>query len=469
MGRNKKQKRRTKKQKKRIAQSRHQQLSHKIRTKIKAIPKSPQQIKQFTKSKLENFLISSLIFLIPSNLALHFFESQSHIQGVKVDYLIPKLYLTDLVVIALFTVWLYRHRNKLIPKIKSVSQPPILYTLYSILLVTSSFLSPRPIAAFYTLFTYFKLFLLYLYLKSNLKTNNITKPLSLAIIFQSLIAIIQWIQQKSIIGYLFLGETTLKAAGNIAKTSFRGQVKYLPYGTTAHPNVLAGFIAISLIILLILKGRSLKGTSFYKYSILYTLYSILPLTALLLTQSLTAISALVIGLTLFILTPLIKKLSPLSIRTITIIIISLAITSALILYPNFQDHPSIDRRVQLTQISLKIIQAHPILGTGPGNFTALMPNYGEISGTTTRFLQPVHNIYLLFISETGLITTALLLYLIWQSAKKFRISNFEFRIPFILLLFIGLFDHYPFTLQTGQLLLIFTLILPAITKPDQSK
>ena len=93
-----------------------------------------------------------------------------------------------------------------------------------------------------------------------------------------------------------------------------------------------------------------------------------------------------------------------------------------------------------------------------------MEHYGYIT-STTRFLQPVHNIFLLILSETGLIGLAGFLYLLGSKLQQLRLRQKSeqvlnlkiFLIPLLTLLFLGLFDHYPFTIQQS-LLLLFTLI-----------
>jgi O-antigen ligase len=111
---------------------------------------------------------------------------------------------------------------------------------------------------------------------------------------------------------------------------------------------------------------------------------------------------------------------------------------------------SFTRRSQLANISLEIFKQHPLTGIGLNNFTAVMEHYGFITATT-RFLQPVHNIYLLILSETGLIGFIGFLCLILSPLITRQRSLFL--IPYLSLLFLGLFDHYPLTLQPSTLLL----------------
>ena len=47
-------------------------------------------------------MIFLLILLLPSQLAYHFWPSWSLVYGIRVDYLSPTLYLTDLIILGLF-------------------------------------------------------------------------------------------------------------------------------------------------------------------------------------------------------------------------------------------------------------------------------------------------------------------------------------------------------------------------------
>ncbi len=117
------------------------------------------------------------------------------------------------------------------------------------------------------------------------------------------------------------------------------------------------------------------------------------------------------------------------------------------------DFESLSRRYQLNLAAIQIWADHPLFGIGLNQFTASLPHYTQIEAST-RFLQPVHNIYLLILSETGLIGLVILTAIFW---KLFSIQRLAFSIPVIILLIIGLVDHYPLTLQTGQLLAVLSI------------
>jgi len=103
--------------------------------------------------------------------------------------------------------------------------------------------------------------------------------------------------------------------------------------------------------------------------------------------------------------------------------------------------------------SLQLIKTHPALGVGLGNF---IPAQLELSFPRGQynFLQPVHNIYLLVASETGLIGLVVFMVMVVYLIKKL-IKNLSYlSILYILyaILLLGLFDHYWLTLQQNMLL-----------------
>ncbi|MBU2051780.1 O-antigen ligase family protein [Patescibacteria group bacterium] len=349
------------------------------------------------------WLFYLIVFLIPSNLAKHFILPSSYVSGYLVDYLIPTLYLTDILIILLLII-------------KPIKTLPKTLIVFLLCLLPAVILAASPIPAVYKWLKFLELGLLGVWIRQY--RPRIAAPLVAAIIFQSLLALGQWFHQGSLFGYWFLGEQpyTQATPGIDQITWFNGSLKIPPLGTTPHPNVLAGFLVVA--------------TYFWKDRILPFLAAI----PLFLTFSLSGWLAFLIrnkwalAATVAVLLVMGKNLSFLAPET------------------------SFSRRSQLTNISLKMFQDRPLTGVGLNNFTVVMDRYGYVPATT-RFLQPVHNIYLLILSETGLIGALGFLYLILQGLS---LKAFKER-PLWILLFLGLFDHYPLTLQTGLLLFILTL------------
>jgi len=103
-------------------------------------------------------------------------------------------------------------------------------------------------------------------------------------------------------------------------------------------------------------------------------------------------------------------------------------------------------------------------GIGIGNYTAYTNAKDQLYGVEKQSsaYQPVHNIYLLVISELGIFgLLALLLFLLsntrcltWKNPWTLGLS-----LAVVSLLTIGLFDHYLWTLHFGILLFWITFSL----------
>ena len=119
-------------------------------------------------------------------------------------------------------------------------------------------------------------------------------------------------------------------------------------------------------------------------------------------------------------------------------------------------------RQQLNSAAITMWQHSPLFGVGLGNFLVELPK--NLPSRTIYFLQPVHNIYLLLLSETGIVGLGSFLLLLWYIFQ--RIRNSKLKAPIVALLLLGLIDHYPLTLQQGQLLFTLFLSLSLLKKLD---
>ena len=115
------------------------------------------------------------------------------------------------------------------------------------------------------------------------------------------------------------------------------------------------------------------------------------------------------------------------------------------------EYPSLTRRVYLTKAALAMSAEHPLFGVGLQGFTTQVERYAPTK-EVVRFVQPVHNTILLVLTETGLlgilaVLTALTL--ATPNTRKNLLYAAALTNPILFL------DHYVYTLQTGQLTLLF--------------
>lgn len=399
-------------------------------------------------------LLALTIFLIPSNLFLKFVESSAYVNGLLIDYLIPKLYLSDLLILLILGLWLFELLTKKGKK-KLLSFSPntgVLFFLVILLLVVQS-LSTHPISSWWYFSKILEMVLLAIFITQHrFLLKKIFYVIVASSFFQSLLAIYQYHSQSSLLGYFLLGEPNLRNYIGLAKSSLLGIEKILPYGTTAHPNILGGFLALT--ILFTLYHLSKKGLS-KRFTFIAWISVSLSTYALILTQSISAWLTLVLGIGLFLIRNKIKY-SNLAILIVGLIFISTPVWTQLLsqFYPS---QTSFTRRAYLNQAAIKMFARNPIFGIGLNNFTARVEEYSP-SREVVRFTQPVHHLGLLWLAETGILGAGLIIlgFKHLLRTQYFRKSTLYFILP---ILPIVIFDHYLLTQQTGLLILVFWLTL----------
>lgn len=380
--------------------------------------------------KINYFIFLLFIFLLPTQLGKHFFPSFSYLNGIRVDYLSPTIYLTDILVIFLLTL----NFKKIATVFKNKK---VLIVL--LLFLLNTLFAKNQIVALYRFVKIIEFLTVFLIGRDLFKKiNKKTVLLSLLLIgcFQIFLVVYQLVFKQSFQGlFYFFGERLLNLSiPGIAKASLNGVELLRPYGTFSHPNSLAGFFLLLYFFVLI--NNRFKNYFFLKYSVLL-IYSIL----IFLSFSKVAIITLILLNTLFYLSnKKIKCFSCMVTRIIIPVMISLVFLQAT------TDPLTVSKRIELIKNAFIIIKDNLLFGVGLGNYLIVQ------SGIPSKFPlfinQPVHNIFLLFISETGIFVAAVILYYFFIFFKK----N-----PFIFLAVIltGFFDHYWLTLQQNFLLLAF--------------
>ncbi|HJZ05026.1 hypothetical protein A2634_05540 [Candidatus Amesbacteria bacterium RIFCSPHIGHO2_01_FULL_48_32] len=399
-----------------------------------------------------------LVLLLPSQLALHLWPSWSLVNGLRVDYLSPTLYFTDILILAM--VLISRQRIK-------IPFWAIIFVVLNILISQSPFIA---LYKWLRVLEYFWIFK-YLTFEIDWKLKIVNWSLSASVIWTSLLAWLQFFKQGSLGGLLYwLGERRFDiTTPGIAKIAIDGRLTLRPYATLPHPNALAGFLLVSGLIVIYLitsphpspeSGEGARGRGLACIAIVLAALTI-PL-----TFSRTAIlfeAALLVTWLLF-------KIKSLKLK------ISLAISSTLLLFFSSTLIPgnpsSLSERLFLIGKSITLIKNHPVLGVGLGNF--IPSPYHLFAMPYSLSSQPVHNIYLLLASELGL--PALLVigywiienYLLAKRDQWIEIENRKLKIPLLVILITGAADHYWVTLHQNTLLLTILMSLIYIQSKNLS-
>lgn len=342
--------------------------------------------------KIQKIVFILLLIFLPSQLGFHFWPEWSYINGVRIDYFSPTLYFTDFLVLVIFLLELPRLKIKL-SSIRLIG----LISLMGFISLNIYF-SFSPFVSFYKWLKIAELTFLAWFVAKNLR-HSFKRPLIIVMLlipiaYSCILAVWQFLSQGSVGGvWYWLGERAFNnSTPGIANAVINGQLVLRPYATFSHPNALAGFLLVagSLVVLNI------------------------PHISRKITAGVLALILLVVFLTL----------------------------SRGSLLSGWQ------LRQQLNNIAIQQFSNSPLVGTGLGT----SPLYGRNISNYAMLHQPIHNIYLLVLSETGVVGLIGLISLIcylWQRGKG--------RILLCLILALGFFDHYWLTLQQPQLL--FALIL----------
>ncbi len=380
--------------------------------------------------RVESILLFLTLLFLPTQLGKHFWPEFSFIYSLPIDYLSPTLYFWDLLVILLCLVFIIR---------KKPSNRTAL-NLFFFFILTQIF----PLIALPTnigvglvrLEQYFVAGLFGVYIASNnfSEIKSIAfKALAFSIIGESILAFIQFIKEGTL-GLWILGERTFTiSTPGIAKFDYHGVQFLRSYATFPHPNTLAGFLLITILLLLLWNKRH----NLTKLAIFFGG------AAILLTVSRSAITAGLVSAMI-----LLKNRGRIALCILIAILLPVLYTrfSSVFTFDNF----ALTRREELSQVALNIWAKSPIIGVGLNNFIPTVSDLLLIG--PSRFLQPVHNIFLLALAETGIVGLAGLIsligYPIFRIYKRKRLL-----LIWIIIIFLGMFDHYFITLPQGYRLL----------------
>jgi len=304
------------------------------------------------------------------------------------------------------------------------------------------------------------------------------KKISLAIVIsaaaQGFLAWLQFLSQ-TVVGNKWLGIAAQSGKQlGVSVVEFADERWLRAYGSLPHPNILAGFLAVGFLFLLGLAHEYYAGE---KRSIRYSLGIYLGAAAILggLVFSFSRAAWLAVAGAIILYVVILffnrKKLDlKINWRAAIQFLVFCSVLCAFLsgvfwgpistrLFPNSRlEVKSIDERINYYEQGLSVIRGHRFLGTGIGNYTRAlydlipekMPSY---------FYQPVHNIYLLIWAELGIVGLVLFLLLIGLLVYKFisfKLAgehwNLIYGLAMAVLLIIGFFDHWLWSMYFGTML-----------------
>ncbi len=429
--------------------------------KINKLISLPSFIDHFQKINTEKNLIVVLILLIPVQLAKHFWPDFAYIAGIRSDYLSPKIYLTDFIVFALVVNYFLKFReNNNWMRCKITKKNTVMLIALAMFILTNIILSNSPsVSTLYWLRVVELTAIGIVLIKSQvLIVEELKNMISIPLFYSSVIAITQWFKQQSVGGLLYwLGERRFSlTTPGIAKLDIHGQLFLRPYATFPHPNALAGFLLLGLIILV---GKRKKR----KFDIVVIALSLI---TLILTFSQ---ASWVIGLIL--LAAWIVKAWRTKVGMVKYVALSMVMLGVVLLKQIPAEQESVVVRRMLLEKSIELFSQRPLIGVGLGvGLLDMEGTKNNLLYTSTRLsqFQPTHNIAMLVLSEGGIVLFMVGVWVIVKSFRKAKVENkWTLLTALLVIIFTGMLDHYWLTLYQNQLMVLF--ILAAIWNEPSGK
>lgn len=428
-----------------------------------------------------------LLLSFPVQLGKHFFFSFSQIIGLRSDYLAPTFLVTDILIVLFVCSVFYpfiknillksSYRKQIIKKLQIITFTQlVIFFVLLIPLFTALFIAVNPAAALYKWMKIIEFFILgvaIVFIRP--KPLSVLFVLSVGAFYVSLIALFQFLLQHSIGGFVWwLGERTFSLnSPGIAQAVLGSKMLLRPYSIFPHPNVLGGFLAI-VIPLFVAVLRAHDHRFHLKFKVWFRFVLIIALLALFLTFSKASWIVAGVG-TIFAFWlgeskkfDLIKKYKNQLLLLLLLLFFLSVLTPLFINRAMYVQFDNVRERVDALQAAFSMVSYSPVYGVGLNNFIVHLHNFVPASAGLYIF-QPVHNIYVLTLVETGVIGLLLVLYLLAYVYKKSLTAPVIIYIGIIQLLLLGLFDHYLFTLQQGQILFTLFVALVFCSKEGKEK
>ncbi|MDD5341653.1 MAG: O-antigen ligase family protein [Patescibacteria group bacterium] len=439
--------------------------------------------------KIIEYLFYAFVFLLP--LQTRWIFHNGVLGGSPSQYFTYSFYGTEIFLFIIFLLgFIYLWKSRKSKEVNLKSQDFFnLFLLFFLVIALGFFWAIDRAATLYYFWKFFEGFLLLVLIaKLNIDFYKISFSFVLACLLQSILAMYQFFTQAVFASkWLGMAQQLSETGGTCVIES--DCLRWLRvYGTLPHPNVLGGFLAIGLILLIVLILLSMK-----KWQKIF-LWACLPviLAGLFFTFSKSAFLAFGLGfifLMIFILLSGERRSRKIMLEILLVCFLMISILAVIYRDPVLTrirgesrlEMKSIQERVLGYEESKKIIEATWLTGVGLGNFT--LAEY-ELSSPKqpAYYYQPVHNVFFLAVVELGVVGFIILILIfaeifrriynykidynlsLIRVFKKFRADgNYEiYRERFywflattavvFALLVIMVLDHYTWTLYQGLIL-----------------
>lgn len=423
--------------------------------------------------KIIHYLLFIFVFLLP--IQTRWIYQPAFVAGSPFEYGTLSLYISEilLALIIVLTILL------IIPKIKNHNGLTELKRLKNIILflLIMLFFSLNVLFAINSELAFYKLTtlllgtcLFFVIVLTKPKTTSLAWSFVLSGFVQSATAIYQFMEQKIVANkWLGMAAQDPNILGTpIIETSAGRWLR--TFGTLPHPNILAGFLIISILLTVYL-AINVKIKKQQRQLLMIFVVSII---GLLTTLSRSAILALIVSLLLFsFLTRkqnetnrLITKFSLITLVIFVIFTVTYPelITNRLGASTRVEQISTEERLSQYDDLP-RMVKKDWMLGTGLGNYTiSLTEMHPNLNAWD---YQPIHNTFLLIVAELGIPFSIILLgFVMWRFKlnKKSESSN-QFLLTAIMIMM--LLDHYWWSFYVGIMMMAFALAFMRLNRDNR--
>lgn len=441
------------------------------------------------------YLFYLFLFLLPIQTV--YFLRESFIDGMKWEYGVIGIYAIDILLVVIFGIFLFqRFQNYLLKnyELRVTSYEKVALSLFLLWSGLSIFWAPDAMLALYffaKLLLAVGLFFVVRLIEIDMK--KVVFVLLVAGVLQSGIGVAQFLYQyspaSSILG---MSAHDASVAGSSVLKIDSGRF-LRAYGTFPHPNILGGFLGV---ILMLGISYSLFRIEERKRNqeIAFLVGLVVILLGLILTFSRVAwlgVAFGVIALAIHINFSNVTREQRSRFRVTFFQMVGVLGMAGVVfvgvlheqIFPRFdmatiEHEGSVSERIVSLEDARTLINEHPFIGVGAGNFTAaiiekgekgLMGERGEMGLRPVWSIQPAHNVFILILSELGLVGLVLFVafpgFQLYQglTLRPLPRSDLDtkrstiFGIAFLTLIPSLLLDHFPWSSHFG--LIFFFLLL----------
>jgi len=392
--------------------------------------------------KLKYFILILIVLLFPVNQQLHIRPFTS-VEGVIVDYLILKISIPEILIFALtlfnlnWVVKFFKEKGNQL--LKS-------WLIFAVLILSVSLSIYRSGYTYLAIYENLVLTLLILnsltlpyFTKINL-SSILSTSIKFWMVILVLLGLLQFYFQESIFdSYYYFGEFNYSSDNyHIKQNGFIIKNLIPAYGIFSHSNIYGAFFLICSMFLHLIR----------KNNVFFTLIAI---TGVLLSGSLNVLIGLILFFIFFYLKLDYKLL------LIYLIFTFILINYLSVNFQKYQEDLSIYRRLYMFQLSNNFFINNPvetISGFGYYNYFKIVSEelyFYEI----IRFFQPPHNFFYLLVWNYGL---AFVICFVLFLRKVFSLLSNNYKVFYLILFTVSMFDHFLFT--NHQLKMLLFLILP---------